>query len=213
MGVMTALPWGREITQDDLDAIPWIDSRVELVDGSLVITRDHKPFTIADRDALPDDGHRHELLDGALVMGPSPSIPHQDLVLALAIRLNAAQSTHLKVAIAPVDVVLADDTVLQPDLLVARRADFTHQNLPAPPLLVVEVLSPSTRRIDLHKKRERYERAGVPSYWVIDPDTGDLTAWELTDGAYVEIASITRDQTWQATQPFEITLTPNDLLA
>ena len=62
--------------------------------------------------------------------------------------------------IAPFDVALDDDTVLIPDVLVARREDLTHRNLPAAPVLAVEVLSPSTRRFDLQLKRDRYEEAG-----------------------------------------------------
>lgn len=66
---------------------------------------------------------------------------------------------------APLDVVLAIDTVLEPDVVVAARADFTERNLPAPPLLAIEVLSPSSRQIDLMLKRSRLEAAGCPAYW------------------------------------------------
>ena len=80
-----------------------------------------------------------------------------------------SSSTGLHVGLAPFAVGLADDTEVQPDILVAPRAQFTERDLPAPPLLAVEVLSPSTRRVDLLLKRDRYEEAGIASYWIVDP--------------------------------------------
>ena len=103
---------------------------------------------------------------------------------------------------------MADDTVMQPDLLVARGNDFTSRDLPVAPLLTVEILSPSTRRIDLTLKRSRYEEAGTASYWVVDPDDLTLTAWELVDGAYVEVAHVTGEDEWTAALPFPVTVTP-----
>ena len=67
----------------------------------------------------------------------------------------------------PFDVVLSESTVVAPDLVVARRSDFTARDLPVAPLLVVEVRSRSTATIDAVVKRELYERAGVPSYWLV----------------------------------------------
>lgn len=126
-------------------------------------------------------------------MTPALSLQHQDVVLNLAGVLKAACPRELKVVIAPFDVVLADDTVLQPDVLVARRDDLTPSDLPAAPLLVIEVLTPSTRLIDLNLKRARYGAAGCPSYWVIDPEALTLTAWELRGGEYVEADYVEAD--------------------
>ena len=79
-----------------------------------------------------------------------------------------------------------------------------------PPLLAVEVLSPSTRMIDYNVKLARYERAGFPSYWVIDPDELRLTAWDLRDGRFVEVADGIDD--WTAVQPSPVTVRPSTLL-
>ena len=143
-----------------------------------------RALTRTDLEAMPDDGHRYELIDGALIVTPAPARGHQRAVLRLAVLLDARCPPELEVLVAPFDVTLADDTVLQPDLLVFRRTDVGERELPGPPLLAVEVLSPSTRRIDLTLKRARYEAAGCPSYWVIDPDGPSLTAWTLRDGSY-----------------------------
>jgi Uma2 family endonuclease len=171
-----------------------------------------RPLTWRDLESVPDDGHRYELVDGALIVTPAPSIPHQRVAFALARLLHAACPDDLIVLMAPVGVLLAEDTELQPDVLVARRADLTERNLPAAPVLAVEVLSPSTRLIDLNLKRARYEAAGCPSFWTVDPNTLELTAWELVDGAYDQVAKVAGDEEFRATTPFPVTVRPGRLL-
>ncbi len=171
-----------------------------------------RALTRRDLEAMPDDGHRYELIGGTLVGTPAPSRRHQRMSLRLAIVLDAACPTDLEVLTAPFDVALADDSILQPDLVVARRSDFTERDLPVAPLLAVEVLSPSTRRIDLMLKRSRYEAAGCPSYWVVDPDEPSLTAWELRDGEYVEVARVLGDEQFTTTAPYPVTITPAQVL-
>jgi Uma2 family endonuclease len=170
------------------------------------------PFTRADLDAMPDDGNRYELVDGALVVTPSPSWRHQTAVTALWLRLYNACPAEFSVFVAPLDVVYADDTVLQPDVLVVRRSDLGDRNLEGDPVLAVEVLSPSTRHVDLAFKRARYEAAGCPSYWVIDPLEPSITCWELRDGQYVQTARSTGSQPVTVGAPFPITLAPADLI-
>lgn len=170
------------------------------------------PFTRGQRDALPDDGRRHELLDGVLLMTPAPSTRHQDVVLALAILLRDAAPRSAKVLVAPFDVALGDRTVLEPDVVVASRSEVTEKDLPGPPLLAIEVLSPSTRLFDLGRKMSLLEEAGCPSYWVIDPAGPELTAWELRDGRYLEVARVRPGEAWTTEEPFPVTIFPADLL-
>ena len=170
-----------------------------------------RPFTRADLELMPDDGHRYELIDGTLVVSPAPSFAHQRAVANLYVLLDHACPPDLVVMLAPFAVGLADDTEVQPDLLVAPRSQFTAKDLPGPPLLAVEVLSPSTRRVDLLLKRDRLQAAGVPSYWLVDPDEPALTALELVVGSYVEVARVAGDQAWTATQPFAVTVVPSTL--
>jgi Uma2 family endonuclease len=173
-----------------------------------------RPLTRDDLDAMPDDGHRYELLDGMLIVSPAPRHLHQRAVGRVFRLLDDAAPTDLEVLMAPFEVVLAIDTVFQPDVLVARREDFTDRDLPAVPLLAVEVLSPSTRLFDLNTKKARYEQAGVPSYWVVDPDRDSprVTVWELRDGAYVEAAAATADETLVVERPYPVSLSPVDLV-
>jgi Uma2 family endonuclease len=171
------------------------------------------PLTKRDLDRMPNDGHRYELIDGVLLVTPAPAFVHQRIVLNLAIKLEQACPPELCTVTAPFDVVLAGDTVVQPDVLVARRDSFASGDLPQPPLLVVEVLSPSTRRFDVMVKFSRYEAAGCPAYWVVDPDTPSLIAWELRDGAYVQVAKATGDEAAQLTSPYDVTVVPADLIS
>jgi Uma2 family endonuclease len=172
-----------------------------------------RPLTLADLADRPDDGHRYELLDGVLIVTPAPSMRHQDAALSLAVKLRATCLPELKVLMAPFDVTLADDTVLQPDVLVFDRKLVTARDLPAAPVLAVEVLSPSTRRFDLHLKRSRYEAAGAAAYWVVDPgEPPALTAWELRGGAYVEVASVSGPEKFAAELPFPVTVVPDELV-
>jgi Uma2 family endonuclease len=171
------------------------------------------PLTRDDLDRMPDDGRRYELIDGVLVVSPAPTPRHQRVLANLYHQLRLASPPDLEVLFAPLDVVLAADTVMQPDLLVARREDFTERDLPVAPLLAVEVLSPSTRRIDLMLKWSRLEAAGCASYWVVDPDTPSLIAWELRDGAYAQVAKVIGDQEARLTSPYDVTVVPSDLIS
>lgn len=172
-----------------------------------------RPLTRADLESVPDDGHRYELIDGVLLVSPGPRHRHQTAVLELAVLLRASCPRELEVLIAPFAVALADDTEVQPDVLVARRCDLTEFDLPVAPLLAVEVLSPSTRRVDLLLKRDRYQSAGIASYWIVDPDEPSITILELNvGGEYDEVARASADETVRVSAPFSLTITPSALV-
>ncbi|WP_432947004.1 Uma2 family endonuclease [Kribbella sp. CA-253562] len=169
-------------------------------------------LTRSDLELIPNDGHRYELVDGVLIMTPAPSWRHQIAVSQLLYQLMQVCPADLRVLTAPFDVAISDDTVLQPDILVARRDDFTERDLPKAPLLAVEVLSPSTRRIDLMVKLSRYEAAGCASYWVVDTDTPSLIAWEMQDGAYAQVTKVSGDEPARLRAPYEVEVVPADLI-
>ncbi|QKT08751.1 Uma2 family endonuclease [Gordonia sp. X0973] len=171
-----------------------------------------RALTRDDLDSMPDDGHRYELLDGILVVSPAPKIRHQWALSSLYRQLDAACPDDLKVLFAPLDVVLAQDTVLQPDLLIAPRDAFTERDLPGPPVLAVEVLSPSTRSVDLLLKKDRLRRAECQHYWVVDPDGPSITAWVLRDGEYQVAGTASGDEELSLTEPFEVSLVPSSLV-
>ncbi|MGL5816583.1 MAG: Uma2 family endonuclease, partial [Phycicoccus sp.] len=167
---------------------------------------DQRRWTREERDALPDDGSRHELVDGALVVTPSPRVRHQWVLGEIVAVLRAACPAELKVLSAPLDVVLAIDTVVQPDALVAPRGALIGRELEEAPLLAVEVLSPSTQMIDRTLKLSRYERAGTPAYWLVDPEEPRLIAHELRDGRYTVVADVAGDDAAVLTVPFDVTI-------
>lgn len=171
-----------------------------------------RALTHADLATMPDDGHRYELLDGVLVVSPAPRLRHQRALRQLFLALHEVVDADTEVLFAPFDVVLAEDTVMQPDLLVAAREAFTEVDLPGAPLLAVEVLSPSTRAIDLLLKKDRLQRAGCAHYWVVDPDEPSIRAWSLADGVYEEVAHAVGDQVFAMAEPFELGIKPAHLI-
>lgn len=170
------------------------------------------PLTVEDLRGMPDDGHRYELVDGVLLVTPAPGTAHQICVAMLVAALvSAAPSEHL-VLPAPYDWVVDPRTSFQPDLLVARRTDVGEDRLERPPLLVVEVHSPSTRLTDLTLKRAAYEAAGVPAYWLVDPTEPSLTILRLEENSYVEEAKVVGTERYEANWPFAVSLVPALLL-
>ncbi len=172
-----------------------------------------RPLTVEDLEAMPDDGHRYELIDGTLIVSPAPSWQHQGVQMCLAAWLYERCPSDLRVVPAPFEVQLAMDTAVQPNVIVTRFADLTYKNLPVPPLLAVEVRSPSTAMIDRNLKRATYERFGIASYWLVDPDPERpaVTVLELEDGRYVERAAVAGEESYDAAYPFEVRVCPWDL--
>ncbi|MEO8678964.1 MAG: Uma2 family endonuclease [Vicinamibacterales bacterium] len=129
-----------------------------------------RKLTYDDFLLFPDDGQRHELIDGEHYVTPSPNTRHQDL----SVRLILALGNHLaggRLFHAPYDCVFTDFDVVEPDLLwIAddQLGIITEKHVRGVPALVVEILSPSTRRVDERIKRNLYDRVGVREYWVID---------------------------------------------
>ena len=124
---------------------------------------------------FPDDGKRHELIDGEHYVTPSPNPRHQRILgeLHLAIGNYLKQHPIGEVFFAPLDVVISNFDIVEPDLLYLSRERATQVLVPehvrGVPELVVEVASKGTRTRDETIKRALYERAGVSEYWVVDP--------------------------------------------
>ena len=137
----------------------------------------------------PDDGNRYEVIDGKLYVTPAPVPEHQDASGNLfgLIWTHVRRHKLGRVWAAPLGVVLEHDTAVQPDLVyvsaerIGLRSD---RGIEGAPDLVVEILSPGTRARDRGVKLQRYSRAGVPHYWIVDPRRRTLEAFELVSGAY-----------------------------
>ncbi len=169
-------------------------------------------FTVDDLEAMPDDGNRYELFDGSLHVSPAPGARHQKIVAKLVVALDSACPPELHVLPAPFAVRPSPTTELQPDILVAREEDLTEKLLPVAPVLAVEVLSPSTVLNDLNNKKAVYERMGVPSYWVVDPQQPGITVFELVDGKYDQVAEVKDGDVLEVARPFAVRVAPRELL-
>jgi Uma2 family endonuclease len=171
-----------------------------------------RPFTVADLEETPDDGRRYELIDGELLVSPAPGWPHQEALFTLYMILRAACPPDLRVIGAPFAVRQDSYNEVQPDVLVARYTDLTDKNLPRPPLLAVEVFSPTSRLRDATLKKAFHARLGVRSYWLVDPLKPSLTAFELRGSDYSEVACVTGDEVWEAVAPFPVALSAAELV-
>jgi Uma2 family endonuclease len=170
---------------------------------------DAGPLTYADLQAIPDDRHRYELIDGSLIVTPAPSVAHQIAAFRVAKLLDGIPGTLALPA--PVDWLINDSNVVEPDVVLAEREAFTERALEGPPLLVVEVLSPSTRRIDLGTKRQLYADAGAARYWLVDPLAPSVTVLHLTGEGFVCVAELAGEDSYHDVE-LGVTVTPANLV-
>ena len=148
---------------------------------------------------FPDDGERHELVGGDHYVTPSPSLRHQTISGRLHRTIGRYLDDHPvgEIWAAPLDVVLSQVDVVEPDLIYvsnARASVLTKQNIQGVPDLVVEILSPNTRKMDEVVKRRAYERFGVPEYWVVDPELNLIKVYVLRDARFERAAEFLSDE-------------------
>ena len=135
---------------------------------------------------MPEDGARYEILDGSLeLMSPGPSPSHQAVSRELEFLLMQSCRSDYVLFHAPLDVILDQTNVLQPDILMVHRsrlAIVTKRGVEGPPDLAVEILSPGSRSRDKVVKMEIYAKHGVPEYWIIDTVSRTLEQYRLANG-------------------------------
>lgn len=170
-----------------------------------------RALIVEDLEVVPDDGHRYELLDGSLIVTPAPHGHHQIAVTALWQVFEAVIPEDFRALVGPYEWQLASDTALQPDVAVVRRSDVGRRHL-VPPLLVAEVLSPSTRAFDQLIKREAYDRGGVEAYWIVDPEVPSITVLGRSGAGLAVVASAEGDGELRVDVPFAVRVRPSDLL-
>jgi Uma2 family endonuclease len=172
---------------------------------SSAVRKSSHSYTVTDYLSWQGD-ERYELIDGeAYLMAPAPVVEHQritgNLYFGLRLCLKDIRRGNMDCACevfdSPIDVLLAPDTVVQPDVVLvcdpAKLANGKHVD--GAPDLAVEVLSPSTGRMDRLLKRDLYERCGVQHYWLADPVTLTLEWYRLEAGAYGKPAVFGRGDT------------------
>mgnify|MGYP005851981731 CR=1 FL=1 len=145
-------------------------------------------WTEEDYFALPDTNRYAELSEGRLIVPPHPTDRHQRALQNLFLRLHAFVEAHRLgvIRIAPLPVRLWPGKIREPDILfmAGEHADRIGEQVYGVPNLVVEVISPGTRRTDRVEKFVEYARAGVEEYWLVDPDERSIEVYSLREGAY-----------------------------
>lgn len=154
----------------------------------------------ADYLRLPDDGRRYEIIDGVLYIANAPSMEHQFTVseIHFHLKLLVREKQLGQVFTAPLEVHLSEASrPVQPDILfirAERQPPLGTQFFEGAPDLIVEVVSPSSIRLDRKTKFDAYEVAGVTEYWIADPKTRSVEVYTLARGEYALYGQYTGDE-------------------
>jgi Uma2 family endonuclease len=140
-----------------------------------------------------DDGNRYEIADGVLeLMSPSPTFTHQSVIYELQFKLNSSCRNEYIIVSSPIDVILSDTEVRQPDIVLIRRSRMSiirKSGIHGTPDLIVEITSEHSRRRDKVKKRIAYAKYGVPEYWIVDLTNFTLEQYVM-DGDRYELTEV-----------------------
>ena len=150
--------------------------------------------TFAELQQWPDDGRRYELYDGEVIVVPSPFLRHQRVAMHIEeILLEYERAQGGVSALAPLDIVLSEHNVVQPDVVYFKPErrhlleDWDANRIP--PDLAVEVLSRSTEARDRGRTMQLLARFQVPECWIVDPASNTLEIYVLRDRGYVLFGS------------------------
>jgi Uma2 family endonuclease len=146
-------------------------------------------LTYADLAALPADGKRYELHEGEIYVTAAPRPRHQQVIgnLFLIITEYVRRLGLGEVFLSPIDVILAEVTVVEPDLIyleAGRLERVSDRGIEGPPTLAIEVLSPSTASADRGVKQQLSARYHVSHYWIVDLDARVIETYHLTGTTY-----------------------------
>jgi Uma2 family endonuclease len=136
-----------------------------------------KQWTLEELHSLPDDGNKYELVRGELFVTPAPAVSHETVASRLSLMLTPHVEQHrLGLVYHPRAVMRFQGSEVEPDLMVRQPPNDDEPWEDAPtPILIVEILSPSTRRRDQVQKRSLYMDAGVAAYWMVDSERRVIT--------------------------------------
>lgn len=163
--------------------------------------------------AWPETNLPVEVVDGQAIMSPAPASRHQHAVARLVQMLAAAAPAGLEVLPGPLDWVLGREPlwVRQPDVVVVD-ADPLPPRLTEPPLIAAEVVSPTSRERDLVHKRAEYAAAGLPWYWLVDPEIPQVLVLDNTGDTFEVAVNASGEERCHIAEPFAVELRPADLV-
>jgi len=162
-------------------------------------TRPAVKLTYDDFLLFPDDGKRHELIDGEHYVTPAPNLRHQRISGKLYMAIGKYLESHPigEVFFAPLDVVISQIDIVEPDLLYVSReraADILiPQHVRGVPDLVIEIASKGTRKRDETVKRRLYERTGVSEYWTVDPQIDVIGVYRREGSTFGRAIELSRE--------------------
>jgi Uma2 family endonuclease len=137
---------------------------------------------------LPESNLPAELWDGEIVMSPTPTPSHQTIVMRLTVFLDefVRSAKAGRVFVSPLDVVLSEHRVVQPDVFFISNAnrDIIQDRIRGVPDLAVEVISPGSWKRDRVEKKALYEQVGIAEYWIVDPESRSIEVFALVKGVY-----------------------------
>ena len=137
---------------------------------------------------LPETNLPVELWNGEIITSPAPHPNHQDIVLNFAQQLKEFVTAGKlgKVYVSPVDVVLTQRRVVQPDVLfiAKHRIEIIKDRVDGVPDLAMEVISETSWQRDRIQKKALYEQFGLPEYWIVDPDSETIEVFALIKGVF-----------------------------
>lgn len=165
---------------------------------------------------MPDDGQRYEVADGKLeLMSPGPSVPHQLISFELQQTISSECRNDYIILSTPVDVILSEVEVRQPDLVLVKRNRMhiiRKKGIFGPPDLVVEITSEHSRRRDKVHKTKSYAKHGVEEYWIVDMTNYTVEQYLLSDGRYELVNVFERDEVVQSERLTCVSFTMNDIV-
>lgn len=147
-------------------------------------------WTYEDYLTLPNDGKKYQIIGGNLYMSPPPIVYHQTVSRNLEFILWEFVKKHSMgdIFFAPIGVVFDNTNVVEPDIIYISNEKMGIKKEKAifgAPDLIIEILSPSTLKVDVLLKKTLYQRFGVREYWMIDPKKKKVEVYFLEEGQYI----------------------------
>lgn len=178
-------------------------------EGFNIMSVDDFGYTIADIEALPE-GQRAELLNGEMFMMASPTATHQAILSWLHVEIYTKirdKGGKCKAFVSPFAVYLMNDekNYVEPDVVViCDRGKLDNKGCHGAPDWAVEIVSPSSKKLDFYKKLDAYKNAGVREYWIIEPSKKAVIVYNLEEECIPELYHFTDTVKSRVLEDFEI---------
>jgi Uma2 family endonuclease len=161
-----------------------------------MVTALHPPRTVYEVWENLPEGTMCQIINNSLVMSPSPLDIHQVILneINVNLTLHVGKTKIGHVRISPYDVHLSKSNILQPDICFIKeenKGNIDKKGLIGAPDLVIEILSPGTKKYDLNDKKEIYENYGVREYFIVEPSNLKVKSYILKNSKYIELEETT----------------------